>query len=47
MSVTFKLSEDRKMNCIFEKHKFQVKLISFWFISKKTINTYENISLEL
>ena len=34
-------------NCIFEKHKFQMKLISFWFVRKKNINIYEKISLEL
>ena len=34
-------------NCIFEKHKFQMKLISSWFVSKKNIKIYKKISLEL
>ena len=34
VSVISKLIENRKMkNCIFEKHKFQMKLISYWFAS--------------
>ena len=48
MSVTFTLNENRKMNkCIFEKYKFQIKLIYFCFITKRNIKIYKKIYLKL
>ena len=45
---TFTLTEGKKIkNDIFEKHKFQMKLISLWFISKMNIKIYKRIYLEL
>ena len=41
MSVALKLSEDSKMKNEFLKNTtFQMKLISFWFVSKKNIKIY-------